>query len=189
MKSMLSKIKNKRYYAKGNRSVVYTGFIGKKKVIIKKQKKNIAARDIAKIEARWLRILNKQGIGPKLISEGKDYIIMEFIMGKPIMDFLETAKKQDIEKVISRALKQCIVLDSLNITKKEMHKPVKHIIIHNNNPKFIDFERAKFSQKPKNLTQFCQFLTSKKVSVILRRKGIIINKTKLRKFLKGYKHS
>ena len=112
MKSMLSSIKNKKYYARGNRSIVYIGFIGKKKVIVKEQKNNIAAKDIAKTEARWLRILNKHDIGPKLISEGKDYIIMEFIIGKPIMDFLETANKQDIGKVISKILKQCIALDS-----------------------------------------------------------------------------
>ena len=186
---MLSRIKNKKYYAKGKRSIVYVGFLDKKKVVIKKQKKNIAAKEIAKAEAKWLRLLNKHNIGPKLISEGRDYIIMEFISGKPIMKFLKTAKKHDIEKVISKILNQCIVLDSLKITKKEMHKPLKHIIIYKNSPKFIDFERAKFSQKPKNLTQFCQFLTSKKVSAILRKKGIIINKKILKKFLKDYKHS
>ena len=184
---MLSKVKNKKHFAKGKRSVVYIGELNKKKVIIKKQSKNSSKEHAIKDEVKWLRRLNKHRLGPKLISEGKDYVIVEFIKGKPILEFLETADKKSIEKVIQKIINKCKTLDSLKINKKEMHKPLKHIIINRNNPRFIDFERAKFTERPKNITQFCQFLTSKKVSDILKNKGIIINKATLRKFLKNYK--
>lgn len=184
---MLSEIKQIKYYAKGKRSNVYIGYLDRTKVIIKKQNQKIASRYVIKNEAKWLKIVNECNIGPKLISEGKDYLIMEFIQGKKIMNFLEEAERQDILKVIVSILEKCKTLDSLKIIKQEMHKPLKHIIINKNNPRLIDFERCKFSEKPKNLTQFCQFLTSKKVSEILKNKNIIIDKKQLRKFLSIYK--
>ncbi|MBI2671237.1 hypothetical protein HYX18_04655, partial [Candidatus Woesearchaeota archaeon] len=84
---------------------------------------------------------------------------------------------------------QCFTLDKLNINKKELHRPVKHIIIKNNNPVMIDFERCYLSKKPKNLTQFCQFLINKNVDKILKDKNININKRTLIRKLKIYKNN
>ena len=40
-----------------------------------------------------------------------------------------------------------------------MHYPQKHIIIDNlNHPTLIDFERSKLEEKPKNVTQFLEYL-------------------------------
>jgi len=181
------KIKNKRFYSQGKRSLVYLGTLNRKKVIIKKLKPNIKAINTIKNEAYWLKKLEKYKFSPKLIKQRKYYVVMEFIHGEKILDFLEKANKSDSLKIISKIIDICRTLDKLNITKQEMHKPIKHILIYKNNPRFIDFERSKFSKKPKNLTQFCQFLTSKKVLLILNKKGIKINKHKLRIFLKKYK--
>lgn len=176
-----------KFYSQGKRSLVYLGTLNGKKVIIKRIKSNTKAINSIKKEAYWLKKLEKYKFSPKLIKQGKNYVVIEFIQGEKILDFLEKANKADSLKVISRIINICKALDKLNITKQEMHKPLKHILVYKNNPRFIDFERSKFSKKPKNLTQFCQFLTSKRVSLILNKKGIKINKIKLRIFLKKYK--
>ena len=70
------------------------------------------------------------------------------------------------------------------MNKLEMHNPHKHIIIEKKKPVMIDFERAYKTEKPKNVTQFCQFLMSKRVQEILKWK---ISKKELIKLLKQYK--
>jgi len=99
----------------------------------------------------------------------------------PVLDYF---KMNNPKPVILDVLKQCRILDKLKINKLEMHNPHKHIIIENNKPFLIDFERAYETEKPKNVTQFCQFLMSKKVRSILKYK---INKKRLIGLLKKYK--
>jgi predicted Ser/Thr protein kinase len=42
-----------------------------------------------------------------------------------------------------------------------MNNPYKHIYFFNKKPMMIDFERAKSSQKPRNVSQFCQYICSR----------------------------
>ncbi len=69
-----------------------------------------------------------------------------------------------------------------------MHHPVKHIII-NKNPIMIDFERCYLTNKPKNVSQFCQFLLSNNLKVLLKNKNIKISKKELIKLTRDYKKS
>lgn len=178
-------MKKKQYLAKGKRSVVYSGLLGKKKVVMKVEKKT-EAKNVIKNEAKWLRILNRYGIGPKLYKEGKDYIILEQVKGDRIIDWLKKNKKKEVIKVLKEILKECRTLDTLKVNKKELQHPIKHIII-GKKPKMIDFERCKRTEKPKNVTQFGQFLMSANVSCILKGKGIVLNKKKFIRLLKKYK--
>ena len=70
-----------------------------------------------------------------------------------------------------------------------MHHPIKHIIVNKNKPCIIDFERVHFSQNPKNVTQFCQFLISGYLNKLLKNKGININKNNLIQLAKIYKNN
>lgn len=177
--------KNKKYFAKGKRSIVYKGFFKGKEAILKTAKKN-APLNVMRNEAKWLKKLEKYKIGPKLYKEGKDYVIYGFVKGKKIMDWMEEHDKKEIKKIIERILKQCRTLDKLKVNKKELQRPVKHILI-GKTVKMIDFERCKEAKRPKNVTQFCQFLTSKNMKKILNKKGIKIDKNKLIILLKEYK--
>ena len=55
-------------------------------------------------------------------------------------------------------MKQCRILDRLKINKEEMSNPYKHIIINGSKVIMIDFERARFSNKVTNITQFFQYI-------------------------------
>lgn len=154
------------------------GYLKGKKVAIKKEK-----RDLNRInnEIKFLRILNKYNIGPRLIEYCKDYMIYEFIDGIRILDYLKNANKKEKNRIIKNVLLQCRVLDKLKIDKYEMNNPYKHILI-GKQIKMIDFERCKIVNKPKNVTQFCQFIISKKV-------GLKVNGNKFIKILKKYKNN
>ena len=157
-------------------------------------KRSLTEHYDAKGEAKFLAILNRKGIGPKLLKfdAGSNSIIMQYIDGDRILDYFgrKDTSKKNIFEVISKILGQLFIMDSLGINKLEMTNPYKHIIIKDNksdNPVMIDFERCIYTQKPKNVTQFIQFLCSGKLDNILKGKGINIDSDKMFEIARDYK--
>jgi len=169
-------------YAKGKRGIVYK----KGKVCIKEKNPNSAV-DTLKNEAKYLKILNKKGIGPRFIKYEKKKLYRDFVEGIRIKEFLENEKsKKKIISVLKQVLEQCRSMDLLGINKTELTNPYKDILITNKNKAvMIDFERCKESKKPKNVTQFLQYIARNKP--VLEEKGIKIDKKDLIKLGKEYK--
>ncbi len=112
--------------------------------------------------------------------------------------YLKTHAKTKIILLLWELIDQMLLLDSLGINKLEMTHPTKHIIVKTEKsnskkndwifkPLLIDFERARFSKNPKNLTQFISYITSKKMIGLLEGSGLKINKDALIKLVKKYK--
>jgi putative serine/threonine protein kinase len=152
-------IKNIEYLAKGKRGIIYTGTINKQKVSIKTKHPNSEAKDRIKNEAKFLRLLNKHNIGPKLIKSGKDYLIYKYVEGTFLPEYLKEEKSKEKKKrIIINILKQARTLDKLKINKLEFTRPLKHIFVKYPKVVIIDFERSYYTKNPKNVTQFCQYL-------------------------------
>ncbi|MEM4336501.1 MAG: methyltransferase [Candidatus Woesearchaeota archaeon] len=183
-------LKNVKRFAKGRRGIIYTGKYKNNNVAIKIQRKDIPIATINK-EARIIKKLNKQKIGPKFLFAGKNFFVYRFVEGDFIEDFIKKTKdKKLINKVFKDLLKQCKTLDILKINKEEMHRPMKHIIITKNNKAvLIDFERCRKTESPKNVSQFCHYLTSERMEDLLRGKGIMIDKNKIIGLVQKYKKS
>jgi len=182
----MKSIKNKEFFSKGKRGFIYVGMIGAKKVAIKT--KNPRSKAVGRIEneANWLKKLNKKGIGPKFVEFKNDNLVYEFAEGEFILDWLINKDKSSIKEVLKAIFMQCRELDKLKVNKEEMHNPIKHIVV-GTTITLLDFERCKKTEKPQNVTQFCQFVMSKKLKTILSKKGIRVNNKKLIKLLKEYK--
>jgi predicted Ser/Thr protein kinase len=79
-------------------------------------------------------------------------------------------------------------MDLLGINKKELTNPYKDIIITaDNRAVMIDFERCTEAKKPKNVTQFLQYVNKSKPT--LEKKEIMIDQGKLIRLGKEYKKS
>ena len=158
------KISGARIFTHGKHGEIFTGKLRGEKVAIKMALTSQFETHIQN-EAKILRRINKLSIGPKFLFSTGSYFAYNFIEGDFILDFLGKATKAQARKVIRQILRQCRVLDQHGLSKFEMTKPVKHIIVQkNNNAIMIDFERCKHTKKPKNVTQFCQFLISPQVA-------------------------
>ena len=168
--------------AKGQRGIVYR--MGQTAVKKPNPKTSLPFR--IENEAKFLRLLNKYNIGPKFIKFRKDELSMEFIDGDLIIDYIEKSSKEQVIKVLKGVLKQCYILDKLKINKYEMTRPYKHIIVKKHKPVMIDFERCKFVDNPKNVTQFVQFMASSRITHLLK-KNICLDNTKLLKLASKYK--
>lgn len=182
-------INNAKYLAKGHRGLLFTGFYKNKEVTIKTKNPKSKAFGRIENEAKWLKKLNKHKIGPKLIYVGDSYFMYEYIYGDFIIYRLKKSDKKSIGKVIKGVFNQMFTLDRLKIDKEEMHHPLKHIIVSNNKPYLIDFERTHYAKSPKNVTQFCQFLMSGYIDEILRNKKINVDRDKLIQLAKTYKNN
>ena len=143
----------------------------------------------AENEAKFLKILNKYGIGPKYIKHTKNSLTMEHIKGHRILDYMQNSTRDEIITLIDRVLEQLYMMDKLNINKTELTNPYKHIIVRNNRPVLIDFERCTYVEKPKNVTQFIQFLTSGKVPHIFKEKNIGLDIERLHDLARQYKEA
>ncbi len=148
---------NPEFYAKGKRGFVYKFKKENKTFAVKIKNPKSRAEGRIQNEAYFLKILNKYNIGPKLLFHGVDYFCYEFIEGENIKQYIKQNKKIP-KRVLNNIMKQCKIMDKLKINKEEMHRPLKNIIIKNNKPVLIDFERCHFTERPKNSNQFKQFL-------------------------------
>ena len=151
------------YYKKGKRGIIHTTDYKGKKIAVKSKNPKSEALSRIEIEASFLKKLNKKEIGPKFLFFKNNCLGMEFIDGIFFQDYIEKEDKKQIKKVIENLLNQLYTLDKLKINKEEMHHPVKHIIIRKDMPYLIDFERCHYTEKPKNMTQFIQYLTGRNI--------------------------
>ena len=144
-------------YAKGKRGIVYKATYKGKTIAIKTKNPKSTTPGRIEIEAEFLKKVNKEGLGPKFIYFKDGELGMEFIDGIHFIKYIETQPKTKVLKVVKLLEKQVKTLDKLNINKYEMMRPFKNVIIRNDSPVLIDFERCRYSDNPKNLRQFDEF--------------------------------
>ena len=153
-------ITNTSYLAKGKRGIVFKGTYKRKQAVIKIHNPKSNAFCTIDKEAKWMKWMNKNKIGPKFYYADKEMVISEYIDGELILNYFENNSKQKIKKVILSLLDQMYLLDKKGVEKKEMCRPYKHIIVRKDKPILIDFERTKPTEKPQNVTQFLQFIVN-----------------------------
>ena len=181
------KASNVKKLAEGNRGIVYTALLEGKKVAAKSASKRSPVKTSIANEAKWLKTLNKHGIGPELLTSGESYFVYKFVQGECISSWMEKSSRADAITILKSVMQQCRTMDRLKVNKEEMLRPHKHVIVSNGRPVMLDFERCRKTKNPKNVTQFCQYLISGRTSEALGKKGIAISKQKLVTASKKYK--
>ena len=178
---------NKVLFNNGKRGIVYLSEC--KKYLIKTRKPESSSPGTIKNEYFYNKKVNEFGVGPKIFyyNDENDFLIREFVDGEKISEFLEKSDKQNIVNVLLKIIDQTVKLDEHKINKYELTNPHKDIIIKNNEPYIIDFERCRYTDKPKNLTQFLQYLTRPRTFEWLKNKGINVEKEKIIKLGVNYK--
>jgi len=161
------------YYAKGSRGLVYTGMFKGDKVGIKvRNPESRASLTLAK-EASILQRVNEIGIGNKFVRLGKGYVMYVFAEGVHMDNWVKTASPTSIKRVYKNLFLQCYKMDRLGLNKEEMLRPYTNVIITKGNlPVLIDFERAHFSEYPKNVTQFASYVIAKSGFSLTKKKKL-----------------
>jgi len=143
---------------KGTNSIVIKGKFDEKEVAIKIIRTDSSRKTLLH-EANILRAVNQYGIGPKLYSYSKYFLVLEYIEGIYIDNFIEESKISLIKNVIKGLLNQCRILDKIGIDHGELSRPMKHVIITKNlEAKIIDFESSSKKRNCKNVTSILSYL-------------------------------
>ena len=142
------------------------------------------------------KLANLVGIGPKILENTQDLILMEFINGKGIFDWLvdhsnlTDLNKKRVVQIVNEILEQCYTLDNLNLDHGELTRIDNHIMICNKNQiSIIDFESSSTKRKPSNVTSVTQALllsgaVSKKISQYIKIKSYDLLLNQLRNYKK-----
>ena len=144
-------------------------------------------------EAEMLRRANAIGVGPRLLGATKNFLLMEFIGGTLLPQWVETLRgkgtRSRMRRVLRGVLEQCWKLDEAGLDHGELSRAPKHLIIDpNDNPHIVDFETASTTRRVSNVTSICQylFLGSQAAKTIKRKLGEI-SREELIKALRNYK--
>ena len=188
VESLNEKISSINYLTSGKRGIIYKGIYDNKNIALKI--KNPSSTAIARIfiEGENLKKINLHGIGPRHIKSDDKYLIYEYVEGVLFPQFVRFSTKNKIIEVIKNVFNQLYILDKDNIQKEEMTNPYKHIVVQKDlTPVLLDFERASKRIKPNNVNQFCQYIISSIMTIMLNEKKIQIEKEKILVLAKKYK--
>jgi putative serine/threonine protein kinase len=174
-----TKIHNLDILGKGHSGIVVKVNTNRGKNLALKIRRSDSPRKNSHEEAKMMIIANILDIGPKLIDQKKDFILMELIDGKKISLWIDEQSncnlisKQAVKKVINEILEQCYHLDGIYLDHGELTRIDNHIIIsYEKKVVIIDFESSSINRKTTNVTSITHSLIlgglhAKKIKKIL----------------------
>jgi len=144
-------------------------------------------------EAEMLRRANAINVGPRLLNVTENFLLMEFIEGTLLPQWIEALRgrgtRSRIRRVLRALLEQCHRLDEAGLDHGELSRAPKHIIIDAcDRPHLVDFETASTNRRVSNVTSICQylFIGSQAAKTIKRKLGEVDEK-ELIDALRNYK--
>ncbi|KYH41166.1 MAG: serine/threonine protein kinase [Candidatus Bathyarchaeota archaeon B26-1] len=124
-----------------------------------------ANRESMKREAEMLRLANSVEVGPRLIAESENILMMEFIEGTLLPEWIKTLNgeerevKERVRRVLREVLEQSRRLDKIGLDHGELSRASRHIIIGpDESVHILDFETASVKRRVSNVTSVSQFL-------------------------------
>jgi putative serine/threonine protein kinase len=144
---------------KGCVGIVLIAHSNKRKLALKVRRLD-ADRSLMRHEAEMLERANSVKVGPKLLGYARNMVLMQFVEGLLLPEWLrKRVAKVEVKRVLRDVLEQCWLLDSIGLDHGELSHAPKHIIVDRaNRPVIVDFETASVNRRPANVTSICQFL-------------------------------
>jgi putative serine/threonine protein kinase len=145
-----------------------------------------------KSEAKLLRLANEVDVGPELIDSSKNFIIMEYLEGKKIIDWIRDLKGKgsaaSLRATIRKVLEDCYSLDKIHLDHGELSHIHKHVIV-GKKICIIDFESASVNRRTSNVTSATQSIfIGSGIANLVKKIIKVPNRKKLIASLKKYKN-
>ena len=182
----------------GTLDVVGKGYVGV--VVLAKKRRNVMALKIRRLdsqreemrnEAVLLKLANQVGVGPKLLDSSKNFLLMEFLEGEKIGEWIKNlggrGSVSKLKEVIRKVLEECYKLDKEGFDHGELSSISKHVIV-GKKITLIDFESGSKKRKVSNVTSATQaFFIGSGISKKVQKLYKIPSKKEMIKVLRDYK--
>ena len=183
----------------GKLSILGKGYVGVV-ILAKKGNKEVAVkirrldsqRNEMKSEAKLLKIVNSVNVGPKLFDVSKNFLVMEYLEGEKIGNWIESiggkGSVKKLKSTIRVILEDCYRLDQIGFDHGELSSITKHVIVGKSKSTLIDFESSSVERRASNVTSVTQAIfigsgIAKKVQKIYK----LPSKEKIIEALRTYK--
>jgi putative serine/threonine protein kinase len=142
-------------------------------------------------ETILLEAANKAKVGPRLIESSDNFVVMEYLDGKKIYDWINELKGRGratrLKSVIKKVLEDCHSLDRAGLDHGELSNITKHVIV-GKSVTIIDFESSSLERRVSNVTSATQaVLIGSGLAKMVRRIYSAPSKQKIIKSLRQYK--
>ncbi len=159
---------------KGCVGIVVKARMHGKAVALKIRRTDADRRDMLH-EANMLRLANSVGVGPKLLAQSENFLVMELIKGLPLHRWVALLPrrgcKRRVRKILARLLDDCFSLDQIHLDHGELSEAPKNVIVdEKDSPRIVDFETASQRRRVSNVTSIAQYLLIGGVPAILLRR-------------------
>ncbi|MDH3312563.1 MAG: serine/threonine protein kinase [Nitrosopumilus sp.] len=152
-----------------NLAILGKGYVGvvvlakrNNKLVALKIRRTDSQRKEMKNEAILLKLVNSVNVGPKMLVASKNFLVMEYLEGIKISEWvyflkgIGSAKK--LKFTIRKILEDCYRLDQLGFDHGELSNISKHVIVEKTKSTLIDFESSSTKRRPSNVTSITQAL-------------------------------
>lgn len=175
---------------KGYTGVVVLAKIGSKKAALKIRRTD-SPRASMEGEALLLKAANRVGAGPKLIRSSKNFVVMEYLDGEKIFDWVRNLKGRGraarLKRAIHKVLSDCYKLDMAGLDHGELSNITKHVIV-GKAITLIDFESSSLGRRVSNVTSATQAIfIGSGLAKIVRQIYTVPTKQKIIPVLRQYK--
>lgn len=185
-----------RVLGKGYVGVVILGRDSGGRRLAIKARRTDSPRPHMRDEASLLGAANAAGVGPRLVSYSRNFLVMQYAGGRRIGDWLDALRGSGTSARFRRAarsiISDCHKLDEAGIDHGELVRISKHVIIseRGDRPVIIDFESASTARRPSNVTSITQAIfISPPLAGKVRRICRVPPKDEVIASLREYKHS
>lgn len=143
---------------KGYVGLVVAAKSGSKTVALKIRRLD-SQRKSMKPEADLLNLANKAGVGPKMITVSRNFLVMEYLDGEILGSWAESLRARGdarrAKACVRKILKDCYSLDMNGLDHGELSSMAKHAVI-GRKITLVDFESSSTKRRAANVTSATQ---------------------------------
>ena len=145
---------------KGHVGIVVAALLGGEEVAVKLRRSD-ADRVSMAAEGEYLRLANEVSVGPRLLGVSKNVVMMEFVEGRYLVDWVGGLGLEDagpLKGVLVNLMEQTRKLDEVGLDHGELSSARRHVIVSGGVARIVDFESASISRRCSNVTSMAQYL-------------------------------
>lgn len=159
------RIQNLRILGKGYSSIVTIAHHRKAGIGSLKILRIDSRRDSLEREGEFLRMIEDIGIAPRVILYRDFYLFYELLPPhkcRPLIDYLDiqvvNGVLDEVKRLLHRVVDALYSLDKRRIDHTELNRPGGHIMYCDGLIKVLDWESARITPKPTNLSSFISYI-------------------------------